>query len=286
MNILLRSFADELRSLLDAWLPQLSADWWERHVLGILTYQQQERVKQSRIDDLSGLDLAALLRVLDQNWYELSSRFNWPKEARNLLKETQTIRNRWAHATAAETEPRDAYRDADTLERLARMLGVGVAAQNQIATYKQQQLTLLAPVAPPVISTMPAILAVPQVAVIPLIEGFSPGQLVRLKSNHTKVFPILSVQPNSGGERRYSVFDDGKPTNYYASQLEANPMSVDERTTLALSEFHARITALLLTAPSAANLYPTRVESGASPVSFPFLTCLMGLIQLPFAQRR
>ena len=104
MNNLLRSFTDELKNLLNAWLPQLSTDWWERHALGVLTYQQQERVKQSRIDNLSGLDLAALLRVLDQNWYELSSRLNWPKEARNWLKETQTIRNRWAHATAVETE--------------------------------------------------------------------------------------------------------------------------------------------------------------------------------------
>ncbi len=67
MNNLLRIFTDELRKRLDAWLPQLSTDWWDRNVLGILTYQQQERIKQSHIVDLSGLDLAALLRVLDQN---------------------------------------------------------------------------------------------------------------------------------------------------------------------------------------------------------------------------
>jgi superfamily II DNA or RNA helicase len=263
MNTLLRSFTDEIRNLLDVWLPQLSADWWKRHVLDILTYQQQERVKQSRIDNLSGLDLAALLRVLDQNWYELSSRSNWPREARNWLKETQTIRNRWAHATAAETEPRDAYRDADTLERLARMLEVGDAAQTKIAAYKQQQLALLSPtVAPspslsPIASSpapaAPTVAAVTQTMAIQ--DGFAPGQLVRLKSNHAKIFPILSVQPNSGGECRYSVFEDGKPTNYYASQLEANPTCVDDRAALALPEFHARITALLLTAPSAANLY-------------------------------
>jgi len=61
MNNLLSSFTDELRKLLDLWLPQLSADWWKRYVLDVLTYRQQERVKQSRIVDLSGLDLAALL---------------------------------------------------------------------------------------------------------------------------------------------------------------------------------------------------------------------------------
>jgi len=263
MNNLLQIFTSELRNLLNEWLPQLSFDWWKRYVLDVLTCQQQERVKQSHIVELSGLDLAALLRVLDQNWYELSSQHNWPKEARNWLKEAQTIRNRWAHAPSGDAEPHDAYRDADTIERLAKMLRVGDAAQNQIAAYKQQQLALLSPTVspnpslPPVASSpapaAPTVAAVPQTTTIQ--DGFSPGQLVRLKSNHTKIFPILSVQPNSGGECRYSVFEDGKPTNYYASQLEANPTSVDERTTLALAEFHARITALLLTAPSAANLY-------------------------------
>jgi ATP-dependent helicase HepA len=263
MNILLHAFTDELRNLLNSWLPQLSTDWWERHVLGVLTYQQQERVKQSCIDNLSGLDLAALLRVLDQNWFELASRFNWPKEARNWLKETQTIRNRWAHATAAETEPRDAYRDADTLERLARMLGFGDAVQIQLADYKQQQLALFSPSVvpvpplPPVISSptpaASAVAAVPQTTAIQ--DGFVPGQLVCLKSYRDKVFPVLSVLPNSSGERRYSVFEDNKQTNYYESQLESIPDVQEERTPLPLAEFHARLTSLLLSSPSSANLY-------------------------------
>lgn len=263
MNNLLHTFTDELRNLLNSWLPQLSADWWERHVLGVLTYQQQERVKQSRIDNLSGLDLAALLRVLDQNWFELFSRFDWPKEGRNWLKEAQTIRNRWAHATTAETDSHDAYRDADTLERLARMLGVSDTAQTQITAYKHQQLTLLSP---PVVSAqlLPPIASSPAHAASAVAvahqskiihEGFSPGQLVCLKSNRDKVFPVLSVLPISGGECRYSVFEDGRPTNYYETQLESFQDVQDERTPTQLAEFHARLTSMLLSAPSAANLY-------------------------------
>ena len=263
MNSLLRSFTNELRELLKERLPQISKDWWDRYVLTALTFQQQERVKQSCIDNLSGLDLAALLRVLDQNWFELSSRFNWAKEGRNWLKEAQTIRNRWAHVTAAETEPCDTYRDADTLERLARMLGVADAVQVQLADFKQQQLTLfsppgvpapsLLPVATPSVPAASVVAAVPQSTVIQGV--FAPGQLVCLKSNRDKIFPVLSVLPNSGGERRYSVFENNKQTNYYESQLESISDAQDERTPLPLAEFHSRLTSLLLTAPSSANLY-------------------------------
>lgn len=259
MDNLLRSFTNEIRTLLNIWLPQLSADWWERHVVGVLSYQQQERIKQSHIDNLSGLDLAALLRVIDQNWFELSSRFSWPKDGRNWLKEAQTIRNRWAHATSAETEPHDVYRDADTLERLAKMFAVGDTEQTQITTYKQQQLALISPQNIPAPVAASPVLAAPAVAAmlktIAIQGGFAPGQMVCLKSNREKVFPVLTVLPNFSGERRYSVFQDNKQTSYYESQLESIPDVQDQRTPLPLAEFHARLTSLLLSAPSSANLY-------------------------------
>jgi superfamily II DNA or RNA helicase len=270
MNNLLRTFTDELRNLLNEWLPQLSDNWWERYVLAVLTYQQQERVKQSRIVDLSGLDLAALLRVLDQNWFDLSARFNWPKEGRNWLKEAQTIRNRWAHAPSGDADPHDTYRDADTIDRLAKMLVFRDAAQTQITVYKQQQLAQITPqltpiphqpsVVAPIVEIPPTPVPVPVVAAIVTQatinqDGYFPGQLVRLKSNRDKIFPILSVLTNSGVERRYQVFADNKPTNYYESQLESIPEIQDERIPIQLAEFHARLTSLLLSAPSATNLY-------------------------------
>ena len=258
MNKLLQSFADELRSILKEKLPQLSEDWWDRYVLTALTYQQMERVKQSKIIDLSGFDLAILLRVIDQNWFELSSKFNWPKEGRNWLKEAQTIRNRWAHATAAETEPHDEYRDADTMERLSRILGSGSTIQIHLAEYKKQQLALISPIKSPVVSdwhnTVVTVVDLPESSAIQ--NKFLPGKLVRLKSNRDKVFPILSMLPsNSNGERRYQVFDDNKPANYYESQLESIPDVEKESTPVQLAEFHARLSSLLLRSPSSSNLY-------------------------------
>ena len=57
-------------------LPKLDAAWWSSLVISQLSYQQRERVERQGIDSLRHLDLAALLRVMDRNWYELSSKFN------------------------------------------------------------------------------------------------------------------------------------------------------------------------------------------------------------------
>lgn len=86
-------------------------------------------------------------------------------------------------------------------------------------------------------------------------EAFVPGDLVRLKSNHSKVFPIISILNNTIEERRYSVFEDGKLNNYYESQLERNPAMPDEGVIVSLAEFHARLSALLLASPLSTNLY-------------------------------
>jgi SNF2 family DNA or RNA helicase len=263
MDSLLRLFTDEIRQLIKEMLPKLSNDWWQRYVLTSLTFQQNERVKQAKVSDLSGLDLAALLRIVEKNWFELSSTSNWSKDGLNWLKETQTIRNRWAHTTAEEVQPQDIYRDADTLDRLGKLFGFSDAVQVKIADFKQQQLALLsAPVFPKqgIIPTAkpcsPATSVAPAAGQQNIIKnGFSPGQLVFLKSNPDKVFPVLALLPNTSGERRYSVFENNKPTNYYESQLEAVPDLQDERTHLPLQEFHACLTSLLLTSPSSANIY-------------------------------
>lgn len=261
MNNLLRTFADELRILINNWMPQLSSDWWERYILDVLTPPQRERLKQSRINDLSGLDLAGLLRVIDQNWFELSSFLNWPKEGRNWLKEAQTVRNRWAHVTAVETEPHDSYRDADTLDRLVKMFGFNADAQKIVSTYKQQQLAMLSPELSP-LENLHSIALNPEIsndAASPLNAvakgNFVPGQLVCLKSNQSKIFPILTMQTDARGERRYQVFEDKKQTTYYESQLESISIDNDERVSISLIEFHSYLTCLLLSSPSTTNLY-------------------------------
>ena len=72
MHELIRIATVELVALLAKQLPALGATWWKTHVEACLSFQQQRTVRERGFTTLEQLDFAALLRVLDQNWYELS----------------------------------------------------------------------------------------------------------------------------------------------------------------------------------------------------------------------
>jgi ATP-dependent helicase HepA len=67
-------------SYLEEILPELFDNWWHDSVLSALSFHQRQRIEQSKIKSLASLDLAALLRVLDQNWYKISMKTNQSKE--------------------------------------------------------------------------------------------------------------------------------------------------------------------------------------------------------------
>jgi hypothetical protein len=106
-----------LRRFLDEVLPTLSSSWWAELVFANLSFHQRRAVETRRISALSGLDLAALLRVLDANWHAIADKLLLTSEARYYLKEMRTVRDRWAHAAAADFSNDDVYRDLDTLQR-------------------------------------------------------------------------------------------------------------------------------------------------------------------------
>ncbi len=118
----LHDIISPLSAFLGSILPVLGSDWWKVAVVNSLSYQQSKRLEQRNITTLSGLDLAGLLRVLDQNWYHISVNLNLPQESRHYVKEMMTIRNRWAHVVADGFKPDDVYRDLDTLQRFAQVI--------------------------------------------------------------------------------------------------------------------------------------------------------------------
>ncbi|BAV33389.1 helicase [Sulfuricaulis limicola] len=270
MNDLIRIATVELARFLSTKLPTLSPDWWQKSVVGRLSFQQQRMVQERGYATLQQLDFAALLRVLDQNWYELSNVIRVPREGRTWVKELQTVRNKWAHLSAEAMPASEAYRDADTLGRLLAMIGSDPASINAVESAKTAAVTAMAGRGGPssqgmsldsnaaVLGTAETKPNEPEARVTAAPASlFKMGDLVALRSNPATVMPVIEVLPG-GAECRYRVFHNNAKATYYERQLQAPAVAVDERRILTAHELHARLTSLQILSPSSANLFSLR----------------------------
>lgn len=256
MNELLKSATTDLAAFLGEQLPRLSADWWSSLVIERLTFQQQRMTTERGITTLKQLDLAALLRVMDQNWYELSNALRWPRDGRNWVKELQTVRNKWAHLSTEETPPGEIYRDADTLGRLLALIGARPNTMENIEAEKRLALMAMAPAAALGPQALPE-QAVPSAAPAGPKTLFRMGDIVALRADPAKLLPIVEVLPG-GGECHYHVFENGAKSLYYESQLQALEAKPSEEALLGAGELQAHLTSLKILSPSTANLFSLR----------------------------
>ena len=249
LHKLLDRMAKALASYLDRLLPSLFDDWWKNAVLDNLSFNQQRRVEQKGIFSLSSLDLAALLRVLDRNWYEISMRMKLPPEARHYVKEMQTIRNKWAHASAEGFPLDDVYRDLDTLQRFAKVIE---AEETFIQEIREAKASLLNEGLAHPSKTLDR---TSQAAGESRQEfEFEQGQIVFLKSNPEIKGAVISVMPGKP-ENRYKVFIEGKTQTFYASQIQAEGKKDEDIVTLPCHKFHSFLTALQIQHPGLSTLY-------------------------------
>ncbi|MEW5948996.1 MAG: helicase-related protein [Thermodesulfobacteriota bacterium] len=246
----LREVARHLALFLEKELPSLFEDWWKQAVLNNLSYQQRQRMEQRGIASLGALDLAALLRVLDQNWYQISNKLGLTSESRHFVKEMQTIRNRWAHATTEGFPLDDIYRDLDTLQRFAAVIE---ADETLIQEVRSSKTALLAKETVSSARTDAVAPQPPQTKNGSKAE-FEPGQIVCVRSDPTIRGAVISVMRGKP-ENRYKVFVGGETQTYYASQLQVEDVPDDENKYFPYEQFHAYLTALQIRYPGLSTLY-------------------------------
>ncbi len=244
MHQILGDVAAAIAAVLQRELPQLGPDWWQSNVVDRLSIQQQRLVNERRVESLSGLDLAGLLRVFDQNWNPLGYRLNLDQQARNWLKEAQGIRNRWAHLPPGGLRSEDAYRDIDTLYRLFGVLGADQATLDRAEAERGRVLEELAP--RPKDKEVALQTGQPQ-------GGISKGTVVRLRARPDITGAVLDVLPGDP-EARYTVFHGGEVATYYESQVEPI-VQRPVRKSVEPDALHAALTATQLRHPSTKHLY-------------------------------
>lgn len=246
----LSDLAGQLTIFLEGALPPLFDDWWKNAVLNTLSFQQKRRVDQRKITSLGGLDLAGLLRVLDQNWYQISNSLDLASEARHFVKEMQTVRNRWAHADTEGFLADDIYRDLDTIQRFAGVIG---ADDKLIQDLRQTKSVLLAQEPPSQPSRNAKSTSVSSEKDSSVAE-YTPGQIVFPKSNPSSPGAVVAVLPATP-ENRFNVFIDGAIQTFYASQLQAENQCEEKEDALPCDQFHAYLTALQIKYPGLSTLY-------------------------------
>ncbi|MBX3516800.1 MAG: DEAD/DEAH box helicase family protein [Rhodospirillales bacterium] len=268
MNDLIRIATLEITRFLATQLPGMSPNWWQKHVVDRLSFQQQRIVQERGHTSLPQLDLAALLRVLDQNWYELGGKLPLPREARTWLKELQTVRNKWAHMSGEALPPSEVYRDADTLGRVLKILSSEPASLHAVEAAKVAALAAMTGhAANPTTDAGNQQQSKPQTVMSdtagsepppPAPSMFKVGDLIALRSDPGTLLPVIEVISGSV-ECRYRVFQNNAFATYYESQLQAAPATEDVRHQLSVRELHAHLTSLNVSSPSASNLFSLRL---------------------------
>lgn len=263
MNDAIRMATGALAQFLDAKLPSLSPDWWEKHVVQRLSFQQQRNVEERGYNTLRQLDFAALLRVLDQNWYEFSRLMRLPRDGRSWVKELQTVRNKWAHLSSEAMPASEVYRDADTLGRLLGMISADRTVLDAAEQVKASAFTAMGGSAPQAawgmsdpdlrVSSMPD----PGEASMRARSAFNVGDLAALRSNPNVKVPVLEVIAG-GPEYRYRVFENNAKATYYESQLQAIAPETEQREVIDVETLHAHLTGLQILSPSTTNLFSLR----------------------------
>lgn len=231
-------------------LPTLCDDWWDKTVISNLSFPQRRRVEQQKITSLDGLDLAGLLRALDQNWYQISNSHDLSFESRHFVKEMQTVRNRWAHPDTNGFASDDIYRDLDTLQRFAVVIN---ADKNLIHDVKEVKKNLLAVGGQSQVTDEPEVTS-PTSVEVGHAADFKPGQIVFLKSDPSMRGAVISVEPGKT-EDRVMVFIDGAIQMFYASQLELENQTKPQEVSVLCHRFHSTLTALQIRYPGLSTLY-------------------------------
>lgn len=178
-------------------LPEIYEDWWEEGVIESLSLYQKKMIQTYGKSSLRDLDLAALLRVFDENWYQIKNKENFPYEYRHYLKEMKSIRNKWAHRSGNESDE-DIYRDLDTMCRFLEVISSDRVLIDKINEEKRNIVNSIAGKGEE--------------------TGFYKGQIVYLRSDPDLKGAVVDIK-EGGEEDRIKVFMNGEFKVLYSSQL-------------------------------------------------------------------
>ena len=220
-----------------------SQSWWEQFVYPNLSYQQTELVNRKKISTLKELDLSALLRIFDKNWYHITKDGSIQYSERNYVKQMQQIRNEFAHLATEKLSKKDISDKLNVISNFIRIISYSEKYKDIIERIAKSE------------SSAETAESETEIEDIPndelSSEEIKVGDMICLKSDKEKTGAVIKIN-GSGSEKQYRVFIDGTQKEFYLEQIEL--LKENKRIT-SIEEIRSILTAIQINHPSTSNLY-------------------------------
>ncbi|MDR1839746.1 MAG: DEAD/DEAH box helicase family protein [Treponema sp.] len=240
-----------LSKWLEIMLPlALGKDWWNTGVIGKLSYNQQEIVNRKCINSLAGLDLSALLRVADRNWYAIQNRYFLRYSDRFIISKMFSVRNNWAHNPSIPVSLDEIIKDLLIIRDFLIFVDTG---RENLKEYEK----LLAEVKANGISDIETNILIEKIPKIlektATTTEIEKDSIVRLISDTNSVGMVMSID-KIGSTLQYTVFINGKTKTYFEGQIEIVPQTETSGYSN-LTDVQRKLTAHQIKKPSSESLY-------------------------------
>ena len=250
MNEYMFRLNQQIGGWLEKKLPKITDDWWQDLVFNNLSPLQREAVLRNDIHEIKGLDLAALLRVLDRNWFVITSTFFINNKERGNIRTMQEIRNTWAHITPNDISKAGVIDDVNVIIALMQAFDASMKdtrdMENFIFDVEEDKDIHATPAKEPVKEAAPA---AESPASVGQPEGIAVGSIVVLVSDPSVIGAVIGVSGN-----KYSVLVNGKVQSYYKEQIQLQNAK-EEHKYLSLPKVRSALTAYQIHNPGSSNLY-------------------------------
>lgn len=248
MNSFMHQLGEKMSDWLDYRLPRLSDDWWNDLVYSNLSKLQKSQVDLRQISELKGLDLAALLRVFDKNWFLITASWYVNTKERQKIKDMMEIRNSWAHISSEEISKAKVLHDVDIIIELMQTFDASMSETKEMEMFLMdvEDDKDIQEQAVPVIKTVMAPLANPSDC---QSEDIVAGSMITLVSDPSKAGAVIAVDNG-----KYTVWMGNSPQTFFKEQIQLKAPDITSAH-LALSRIKSALTAYQINNPSSSNLY-------------------------------
>ena len=254
MNTFMFRLSQQIGGWLEKKLPRITDDWWRDLVFNNLSPLQRETVLRNDIHEIKGLDLAALLRVVDRNWFVLTSTFFINNKERANIRTMQGIRNTWAHITPNDISKDKVIDDVNVIIALMHAFDAGMRNTRDMETFifdvEEDKDIHVTPAKEPIKEPVKkAELTEENPVSSAQPEGIAIGSIVVLVSDPSVIGAVIGVCGN-----KYSVLVNGKVQSFYKEQIQLQNAK-EEHKYLSLPRVRSALTAYQIHNPGSSNLY-------------------------------